>query len=116
MHDKVDVVLFVVACLLLASVLASKLAAKLGVPSLILFMAVGMVAGSEGLGRIYFDNVQIAEAVGTVALAFILFSGGMDTDWAATKPLLARGLALSTIGSAVTALAVGLFAQWALGI
>ncbi len=103
------------AALLIVSVIASKASGQLGVPALVLFLAIGMLAGSEGVGGIYFDNAQIAQAIGVVALAFILFSGGLDTNWQAVRPVLWPGLALSTVGVVLTAGGVGLFATLVLG-
>ncbi|HNF59389.1 MAG TPA: cation:proton antiporter, partial [Elusimicrobiota bacterium] len=102
--------------LLLASVLVSKASDRFGVPAILLFLAVGMLAGSEGVGGIAFDNARLAQAAGTVALAFILFAGGLETEWSAVRPVLARGLALSTMGVAFSAGALALFARAALGL
>ncbi len=104
------------AALLILSVIASKASGQLGVPALVLFLAIGMLAGSEGLGGIYFDNAQIAQAIGVVALAFILFSGGLDTRWRVVRPVLWPGMALSTVGVVLTAVIVALFAAAVLGL
>ena len=101
--------------LLLASVLASKLSSKFGVPGLLLFLLIGMLAGSEGIGGIYFDNYSLAKTVGDVALIFILFSGGLDTQWQNVRPVLGQGLILSTVGVALTMLILGSFAWFILG-
>ena len=95
--------------LLIASILASKTSFKLGIPTLILFLAIGMLAGSEGIGKIYFDDPHLAEILGVLALNFILFSGGMDTKWESVKPIVWRGIALSTLGVLLTATIVGVF-------
>lgn len=87
-----------IAGLLLASVLASKASSRFGVPALLLFLAVGMLAGSDGPGGIAFDYPQLAQSLGIVALAFILFSGGLDTRWEDVRPVLSPGLALATVG------------------
>lgn len=71
-----------------------------------------MLAGSEGLGGIYFDNPVITQAMGTIALVFILFSGGLDTKWGEVRPVLGQGIVLSTLGVFITAVAVGLFINW----
>ncbi len=102
--------LLVSSVLLLLSILAWKVASKLGIPALLLFLGIGMLAGSEGLGGIYFDDAFVAQSVGVVALAFILFAGGIDTQWQVVRPALAGALALSTIGVLLTALIVALFA------
>jgi cell volume regulation protein A len=75
---------------------------------------VGILAGSEGIGGIYFDNPIISQFIGVLALNFILFSGGLDTNWQRIRPILWRGMALSTIGVFITALAVGLFVHYVL--
>ncbi|GFO82796.1 MAG: K+/H+ antiporter [Methyloceanibacter sp.] len=107
--------LLIVGVLLFLSTLASKVSERFGVPALLMFLAVGMLAGSEGIGGIYFDDPLTANFIGTVALAYILFSGGLDTNWRCTRPVLARGLLLSTLGVAVTALVLGLFVWGVLG-
>ncbi|MCS7059818.1 MAG: potassium/proton antiporter [Anaerolineae bacterium] len=104
------------AALLIISVIASKASGQLGVPALVLFLGIGMLAGSEGVGGIYFDNAQIAQAIGVVALAFILFSGGLDTNWQSIQAVLWAGLALSTVGVVLTAMIVALFVTFVLGL
>jgi cell volume regulation protein A len=101
--------------LLLISVIAGKTTNKLGVPTLLFFLVVGILAGSEGVGGIHFDNAELAQFIGIVALNFILFSGGLDTHWQSIKPVLWRGVALSTIGVLLTALTVGLFVHYVFG-
>ena len=112
---SIDHILVAASILLLLSVLASKASAKLGVPALLLFIVIGMLAGSDGPGGIYFDDAHLAQSLGVVALALILFSGGLDTEWSTVRPVLWKGLALSTIGVLITALLVGLFARAVLG-
>jgi cell volume regulation protein A len=102
------------ALLVLVGVAASKLSARLGVPSLVLFLAIGMLAGSDGVGGIHFDDHELAQSVGIVALAFILFSGGLDTHWQDVRPVLVPGALLATVGAVVTALVTGAFATWVL--
>ncbi len=108
--------MLVVAVLLVLSIVATRASSHLGVPALILFLAVGMLAGSEGPGRIAFDNYATAQAVGVVALAFILFSGGLDTHWRTIRPVLVEGLILANVGVLVSALLMGLVAMWALSL
>jgi cell volume regulation protein A len=105
--------LLVTSILLLISVLAGRTSYKYGVPTLLLFIAIGMLAGSEGIGKIYFDNPQIAQFIGVVSLNFILFSGGLDTNWTSIKPILRKGISLSTVGVFLTAGIVGIFV-WAI--
>lgn len=110
-----DQVLALFGLLLLGSVLASKASAKLGIPALILFIGLGMLAGSDGPGGLHFDNYSFAMQLGSIALAFIIFSGGLDTHWDTVKPLLWRGISLSTIGVAITCGLVAAFAIKVLG-
>lgn len=107
--------LVAVAVLLLLSVAASKLSTRFGVPGLLLFIAIGMLAGSEGPGNIYFDDFSAAQAVGTVALAFILFAGGLDTSLAEIRPVLRSGLSLATVGTGVSTALVAFAAHYMLG-
>ena len=101
--------------LLLLSVIASKASGQLGVPALLLFLVIGMLAGSDGLGGIHFDDPWLAQSLGVVALALILFAGGLDTEWASVRSQLGKGVALSTLGVAITAGLVGLFATTVVG-
>jgi len=112
---NISYLLLISGLLLFLSALASKVSERIGIPSLLMFLAVGMVAGSEGIGGIYFDDPLIANFVGTAALAYILFSGGLDTNWLSIRPVLGRGLLLSTLGVGVTALVLALFVWGALG-
>jgi cell volume regulation protein A len=102
-------IILIGSILLVASILASKTSFKLGIPTLILFLGIGMLAGSEGIGKIYFDDPHLAQLLGVVALNFILFSGGMDTKWESIKPVLWKGISLSTIGVLFTAATIGIF-------
>lgn len=102
--------------LVLAGVLASKLSSRVGIPSLLLFLAVGMLAGSDGIGRIDFDNAELAQSLGVIALAFILFAGGLDTSWSSVRPVLSQAVVMATAGVLATALIVGAVAVWVLGV
>ena len=103
--------------LLLISVLISKIADRFGVPALLLFLILGMLAGTERkFGGIYFDNPALAQFIGIIALILILFSGGLDTEWKETFPILKEGMLLSTVGVLITALVVGFFAYLLLDI
>ena len=108
--------LLVSSVLLLLSILAWKVSSRLGIPALLLFLGIGMLAGSDGLGGIYFDNAAVAQSVGVIALAFILFAGGLDTEWKAVRPALGAALALSTIGVLLTAVVVAIFAIFLLHV
>ncbi len=106
-----SVILVIATALVLLGVVASKLSARLGVPALLLFLAIGMLAGSDGLGGIAFDDPDLAQAVGVVALAYILFAGGLDTSWPDIRPVLAMGVSLATVGVIATAVVVGVVAS-----
>lgn len=106
-------ILLIGSILLFFSLLAGKTSFRFGVPVLLFFIAIGMLAGSEGIGGIYYDNPKTTQFIGIVALIFILFSGGLDTDWKSIKPVLWQGVALSTLGVVITASAVGIFV-WAI--
>ncbi|MFW8626772.1 potassium/proton antiporter [Deinococcus sp. ME38] len=106
--------LLAVGVMLLVSLLFSRLGGRLGIPGLLLFLGVGMLAGSDGLG-IQFQDYQGAQALGTLALCFILFQGGLDTNWAKTRPVVRRGLSLATVGVLVTAGVMAAFAHYAFG-
>lgn len=105
----------IVGVLLLASIFANKAALKFGIPALLLFLAIGIMAGSEGIGGIAFDDPQVTQLISTVALTLILFSGGLDTDWKQIRPILYPCLLLSTVGVVLTALLLGTFAWFMLG-
>ncbi len=110
-----DYILIAAGGLLLISIFASKISDRFGVPVLVLFLILGMLAGSDGVGGIYFDDPALAQSIGVVALVVILWSGGLDTEWKQIRPVLGAGGALSTLGVFVTALALGLFANLILG-
>ena len=105
-----EYVLLGASVLLLLSILASKVSGRLGVPALLLFLVIGMLAGSDGPGGIYFDDARLSQSLGVIALTLILFAGGLDIDWPSIRPLFREGLALSTLGVLFTALLVGGFA------
>jgi cell volume regulation protein A len=105
-----ETILMLASFFLIASVCASKASDKLGFPSLLLFLVMGMLAGSEGLFGIEFDNAQAAQFIGVVALVYILFYGGMDTDWKTIKPVVGHGISLATVGVLLTTSLVAVFA------
>jgi potassium/hydrogen antiporter len=109
-------IILISSILLIASIIANKTSFKLGIPTLIFFLLVGMLAGSEGIGKIYFDDPHTAQILGVVALNFILFSGGMDTKWESVKPIIWRGVSLSTLGVLLTASIVGISAHLLAGL
>lgn len=101
-------VLFIGSILIFISILISKTGYKFGVPTLLLFLLVGMGFGEDGLG-LKFDNMRDAQFVGMLGMSIILFSGGMDTKLSDVKPILKQGLMLSTIGVAIMTIVTGVF-------
>ena len=112
MNLTIENILLVGSLLLLISIIGGKTSYKYGVPTLVLFLAIGMLAGSEGVGGINFYDPAVAQFIGIVSLNFILFSGGLDTNWAGVRPILWQGVSLSTIGVVLTTVSLGLFV-WA---
>lgn len=106
--------LLIGSVLLLVSILTSKTSFRIGIPSLVIFLMVGMLAGSEGPGGIYFNDAALAQFLGVIALTLILFSGGLDTKWESVKPVTVQGFSLATVGVFVTAVLVGGFVSWLL--
>ncbi len=107
--------LLIGSILLFVSIVVGKTGYRFGVPALLLFLVVGMLFGSDGLG-LQFSNAKEAQFIGMVALSIILFSGGMDTKFKEIKPILGPGIVLSTIGVLLTALFTGLFIWWLSGM
>ena len=111
---SINGITFIVGILLLIGTASSKFASRLGMPVLVLFLAVGMLAGSEGIGGIAFENYGFANSLGSVALALILFDGGLRTSFTAVVSAWRPALSLSTIGVLVTSMLTGLAAAWVL--
>lgn len=103
--------LMIFSILLFVSIIVSKTGYRFGLPALLLFLIVGMLFGSDGLG-LQFNNVRDAQFIGMIALSIILFSGGMDTKYNEIKPIMAQGIILSTLGVVLTTLFTGLFIFW----
>jgi cell volume regulation protein A len=97
------------SALLLLSVLASQASGIVGIPSLVIFIGIGMLAGSDGPGGFYFNDPEIAQALGIVALILILFSGGLSTSWPTVRPVWRSAFALSTLGLLITSVLVAGF-------
>ena len=109
MNLTIENILLVGSLLLFVSIVVGKTSYRFGVPALLFFLAVGMLAGSEGIIGIKFDDAKIAQFIGVVSLNFILFSGGLDTDWKAVQSTLKEGILLSSLGVLLTALSLGTF-------
>jgi len=115
MPASIDLIFIIFSTLIILSILTIKLSNRFGIPSLVLFLAIGMLAGSDGLGVLTFDNPSLVRSLGITSLILILFSGGLDTEWSAVRPIVWQGLSLSTIGVLVTALLMGVFVAWVQG-
>lgn len=98
--------------LILISIFIARISNNLGVPVLLLFLGVGMLAGSEGAGGLAFDDTRLAQSIGITSLVFILFSGGLSTHWHIVKPVLFPAISLATLGVVVTAGSVAFFANY----
>ncbi|MFD5016225.1 potassium/proton antiporter [Streptomyces chartreusis] len=107
--------LLIGGAVLLASIAAARTAHRVGLPSLLLFLAVGVIAGEDGLG-LEFDDAQLAQALGTAALAVILVEGGLTTQWRDIRRLLAPAGVLATAGVAVSVVVTAAGAHWLLGM
>ncbi|MDR2927297.1 MAG: potassium/proton antiporter [Cytophagaceae bacterium] len=105
-------IILIGSILLFISIVVGKTSLRFGIPTLVLFLGVGMMAGSEGIGGINFNDPKIAQFIGILSLNVILFSGGLDTDWQTIKPVLWQGISLSTVGVLLTAVTLGVFV-WA---
>jgi len=102
MYDHVELMLLVISLLFFASIFTDKVSSKLGIPALLLFLAVGMVFGEDGPVGIEFNNTAGAEMLSSIALCVILFAGGMGTKFVDIKPVIGPGIALATIGVVLT--------------
>lgn len=101
--------------ILLVCVTSSKLLYRFGVPALLIFLVLGMFFGSDGPGGIYFDNFDLARQLCSFGLVFIMFYGGLGTNWKMAKPVAVPSILLSTVGVVVTAVLTGLFCHFVLG-
>jgi cell volume regulation protein A len=111
---SVEIVVLVASLLILISIAVARALNNFGVPTLILFMITGMIAGENGLGRIHFDDYEMARSIGYIALIIILFSGGLDTVWKSVRPVAWSGFSLATLGVVITMVALALFTRFAL--
>jgi cell volume regulation protein A len=112
----IDQVILLAAVLILLGIISSKLSARLGLPVLVLFLIVGMLAGEDGPGGILFDNAEAAHSLGTLALALILFDGGLQTPFKAIKLVWKPASALATFGVLITGAITGYAAAYILDI
>ena len=113
--QQLYLVLLISGTVLLASIAAARLAARIGLPSLLLFLAVGVVLGEDVLG-VPFDDAQLAQALGTCALGVILVEGGLTTRWNDVRKLLLPAGVLATVGVGISVLVTGVGAHFLLGM
>ncbi len=112
----IDTLMLIAGILLLFGILSSKFSTRFGVPMLVLFLVLGMLAGSEGIGGIEFEDYGLAHAIGSLALALILFDGGLSTTLSGIRIVWRQAFVLATLGVLVTALITGWVAAWVLGV
>jgi cell volume regulation protein A len=110
-----ELTLLVLGVILFTTVLAGTLSSRFGFPALIGFLGLGMLAGVDGPGGFYFENFELTQGIGIACLLFILFSGGMGTDWRDVRRMAAPALLLATIGVVISAAIVALSAIFILG-
>jgi potassium/hydrogen antiporter len=108
--------ILIAGALLAAGIAGALLADRMRIPGLLLFLGLGMLAGSEGIGGIDFSNTDLARTLGTIALVLILFEGGLTSGWSEIRPVLGTAASLATVGTALTAAIAGLAAKWIFGL
>jgi potassium/hydrogen antiporter len=114
--DSVSIAILLGAVLVMAGILSSLLALRFGAPLLLVFLFIGMLAGDAGPGQLQFDDVRTTYLVGSVALALILFDGGLRTRFQSIRAVLAPSMVLATVGVLLTALVTAPVAKYALDI
>jgi len=110
-----EYIVLIISVLIIVSIFVTKLSDNLGIPSLVLFMIVGMLAGTDGFGNINFEDVGIARTIGIISLVLILFAGSLSIKWRDMKAVINYSVSLSTIGVAVTTILTGLFVHFVFG-
>lgn len=112
----VDKVILVAGILMVLGTLSSKFSSRVGLPVLVLFLLLGMLAGSEGVGGIEFENYEVAHAIGTVALSIILFDGGLNTSFKNVRLAWKPAALLASVGVLGTSAITGVAAAWILDL
>ena len=108
--------ILIAGALLAAGIVGALVADRMRVPGLLLFLGLGMLAGSEGIGGIHFNNAELARTLGTIALVLIIFEGGLTAGWSEIRPVLGTAASLGTIGTALTAVIAGIAAKLFFGL
>lgn len=112
----INEILLIAAILLMCAIIFNKIGGKFGVPSLIIFIFVGILAGSDGILGIYFEDYTFAQFVGIVAISYILFMGGLSVNIDELKPVVAEGSVLATFGVFLTGLITGVCSYYLLNL
>lgn len=107
--------MIIASLVLLISITSSKVLYKFGVPILLIFIALGMLFGSDGIVGIYFSDYELTKEISSIALVIIMFFGGFGTNWSMAKPSAVPSILMSTLGVIITAALTGLFSHFALG-
>ena len=108
--------LLIAAVILLVCIFSSKILYRFGVPALLIFITLGMLLGSDGIGGIYFDDFEIAENISTIAIVLIIFYGGFGTKWDTAKPSMYKAAVMSSLGTIITAVVIGFFCMLILDV
>ena len=114
MFFSLDNIILISSILLLLAIVSTKIS-RFGIPIVLLFIGLGILAGSDGIGGIYFNDPKLSKFIGGIALCIILFSGGLDTKFTNVRQIFWQGIALSTVGVIITAFIIGLITHFAFG-
>lgn len=106
--------ILLVSILMFIAILMAKVGTRFGVPTMLLFLVIGMIAGEDGIG-IRIDNLKVAEFLGHLAMTIILLSGGLETSLEETRPIIKKGISMSTLGVFITILVTGTFIWFVFG-
>lgn len=109
-------VMLAITVVIFAAMISTKISQKIGIPTLILFIALGLLFGTDGLLKLEFDNYELVEIISSTALVILIFYGGFGTRWKTAKPIAVKALTMSTLGVVLTAGLVGLFCHYVLYI
>ncbi len=105
-----------IGLLFIIGVITTKFSSRIGVPVLILYIAIGMLFGSDGLNFIYFSDYNLTQLIGMLALVIILFEGGLQTEWKNIRPVIGPSISLATLGVLITSVVVAIAAKFILGV
>ncbi|MDX8046883.1 potassium/proton antiporter [Gracilibacillus sp. S3-1-1] len=111
-----DYFILTIGLLFIIGVITTKFSSRIGVPVLILYIALGMIVGSDGFNLIYFNNYSLTQLIGMVALVIILFEGGLQTKWKNIRPVIGPSISLATLGVVITTVVVAVAAKFILNV